>query len=270
MQESHLKKVAEDIYQLSVLAGQAILPYYHEEKDIQIAYKADDSPLTEADKASHQVIFAFLKDYRINHETIPILSEEGDEQSLEEKRGWRRYWCIDPLDGTKEFIHGQKEFTVNIALIEDHQPIVGVIYAPVIREGYVAWRNGGAYAVTEKGWQPTQVRRPPNQTLRVIVSRRHGIAEVEQLLGKLPDYKRFNRGSALKFCEIAKGAADLFLRTTETCEWDNAAGQCIVEEAGGRLFHFDQTPVSYNNTLSMKTKPIVVVGDPEYPWEHYL
>lgn len=262
----NLAIVAEDIYQLAKKAGAVIMPFYHDKSQIDIAYKSDNSPLTAADKASHEVIDAALKEYLISGFAFPVLSEEGDEQQIDQKSSWETYWCVDPLDGTKEFISGRKEFTVNIALVENHRPILGVIYAPVLDEGYLAWRGGGAYQYSAQVKKSIMCQQPVHEPLQVIVSRRHGIQSLEEIMSRLPSHERLNRGSALKFCQIANGSADLFLRTTDTCEWDNAAGQCIVEEAGGRLFHFDMTPVRYNIARTIKTKPIVVVGDPSYSW----
>lgn len=264
---NELAQIAQKVYDVAVLAGESILPFYLDKSKADVQYKSDNSPLTAADQAAHEVIHSHLSKMFVFDQVLPVLSEEGGKLSLSNKLEWDAYWCVDPLDGTKEFINGSKEFTVNIALIKAKQPILGVIYAPVLKEGYLAFKQGGAYRCqsNEKVLIKTQV--PPADTKRIIVSRRHGIAQIEGLLAKIPEHKRLNRGSALKFCEIAKGSADLFLRTTETCEWDNAAGQCIVEEAGGALFHFDLSAVQYNIELSLKTKPLIVVGDPTYPWK---
>ena len=266
--DNQLEKIAQDIYHVAVLAGEAILPYYHRIKEIQVQYKADDSPLTAADEAAHDVIAQHLEHYVVFDKAIPVLSEEGGTYALAEKFSWQHYWCVDPLDGTKEFVNGHSEFTVNIALIEQHQPILGVIYSPVLKTGYVAWKGGGAYRRESNTITQIHTAQPVHQPLQVIASRRHGIEQIDRVLSQLPEHHRVYRGSALKFCEIAQGTADIFLRTTLTCEWDNAAGQCIVEEAGGSLFHFDLSPVRYNTSLSLKTNPMVVVGDPSYAWRN--
>lgn len=265
-----LEKIAYDVYQTAVAAGEAILPYYEKVKDLELEYKEDDSPLTAADMASHAVIERQLAHYVVYDKTIPILSEEGEAHSLAEKLSWQSYWCVDPLDGTKEFVKGHSEFTVNIALIEQHQPIIGVIYAPALKIGYMAWKKGGAYYCHHELRERIQVKTPVQEPLRVIASRRHGVPQIEAILNQLPSYTLMSRGSALKFCGIARGEADLFLRTTQTGEWDNAAGQCIVEEAGGAVFHFDLSPVRYNNSLSYKTNPIIVVGDTSFAWQSLL
>tara|TARA_R110002110_G_scaffold65206_4_gene179947 strand:- start:28238 stop:29065 length:828 start_codon:yes stop_codon:yes gene_type:complete len=265
-----LKTITEHVYLTAVAAGEAILPYHYRQQDIELEYKPDDSPLTAADKAAHNVIEQQLKNYVVFDGPIPILSEEGDEQSEAEKLSWKTYWCVDPLDGTQEFIRKREEFTVNIALIQNHLPIIGVIYSPVNQEGYMAWRGGGAYQAIAGKMEPITTQRPVENPLRIVASRRHGVHNVQDILDHLKDYKMISRGSALKFCEVACGKADLFLRATQTCEWDNAAGQCIAEEAGARLFHFDFTPVRYNESLSMLTQPLIVVGDPTFDWQSLL
>lgn len=265
-----LKTIAEHVYHTAVAAGEAILPYYHREQDIELEFKADDSPLTAADKAAHDVIERALKNYVVFDGSIPILSEEGEGLSDAEKFSWASYWCVDPLDGTQEFIRKSDEFAVCIALIENHVPIIGVIYSPVTKEGYVAWRGGGAYQEVDGEMVLIRAQQPANQPLRIVASRRHGVHSVQDILDHLKDYQMVSRGSALKFCEIACGRVDLFLRATETSEWDNAAGQCIAIEAGARLFHFDFTPVRYNEKLSMLTQPLIVVGDPALDWQSLL
>lgn len=268
--EPDLKIIAEHVYRVAVAAGEAILPYHYREQEIELEYKADASPLTAADKAAHNVIEQQLKNYVVFERPIPILSEEGDKQSEAEKLSWKTYWCVDPLDGTQEFIRKRDEFTVNIALIENHVPIIGVIYSPVNKEGYMAWRGGGAYQEVAGKMMRIKTQQPAKEPLRIVASRRHGIHNIQDILDHLKDYKMVSRGSALKFCEVARGGADLFLRATETCEWDNAAGQCIAEEAGARLFHFDFTPVRYNDSLTMLTQPLIVVGDPTFDWQSLL
>lgn len=270
MINNELEKIALDVYEIAVLAGEAILPFYYRIKAIDLQYKSDNSPLTAADEAAHQVIVRHLAQYVAFGQTIPVLSEEGEEYSLAEKFSWPYYWCVDPLDGTKEFINGNNEFTVNIALIKAHKPILGILYSPVLKIGYVAWKGGGAYCKTAEAMERIYTARPVKAPLHVVSSRRHGTKQVEKLLSMLPDHHRVYRGSALKFCEIAQGTADVFLRTTPTCEWDNAAGQCIVEEAGGAVYQLDFTPVLYNTTLSCKTAPVIVVGDPNYAWSKFF
>jgi len=268
---SDLAAIAEHVYRTAVAAGEAILPYYHREQDIELEFKADNSPLTAADKAAHTVIERALKNYVVFDSPIPILSEEGEGSSEVEKLSWTTYWCVDPLDGTQEFIRKSDEFAVCIALIDNHVPIIGVIYSPVTKEGYVAWRGGGAYQkLADDDMVRIKAQQPAKHPLRIVASRRHGVHSVQDILDHLQDFEMVSRGSALKFCEVACGRVDLFLRATQTSEWDNAAGQCIAIEAGARLFHFDFTPVRYNESLSILTQPLIVVGDPAFDWQSLL
>lgn len=264
-----LRAISQYVFEVAKQAGEAIMPFHFREQDIELEFKEDDSPLTAADMAAHQAIVSALRGYAVGSAPVPILSEESENATAKEKMKWETYWCVDPLDGTQEFIRQREEFTVNIALIDKQKPIIGVIYAPVNREGYVAWQGGGAYEIKDDEWKPLKTARV-HEPLRVIASRRHGLENIQSILDNFQNKKMISRGSALKFCEVAKGGADLFLRATQTSEWDNAAGQCIAEEAGAKVFHFDFSPVRYNTSLSFLTNPLIVVGDQNYHWFEVL
>lgn len=218
-------------------AGGAIMEVYRR-SDFSIVEKADTSPLTEADLAAHRHIVMALT--RLTPE-LPVLSEESAAIPFDQRRQWRRYWLVDPLDGTKEFIAKNGEFTVNIALIEDHRPTVGVVYAPALdtlysaAEGLGAWRQDAEHLLPE----PIGVRVIPVvdglPRYTIVASRRSGLDKLEPLLAKLQHYELTNVGSALKICLVAEGKADLYPRLGPTSEWDTAAAQCILEEAGGVL-----------------------------------
>ena len=222
-------------------AAAAILAVYDSasfEKDAAVRHKDDHSPLTAADLAAHRCIVEGLRDLTPG---IPVLSEESRDADIAERRAWTRLWVVDPLDGTREFVKRNGEFTVNIALIEDHRPTVGVVYAPALdtlysaAEGLGAWRQDAEHLLPE----PIGVRVIPVvdglPRYTIVASRRSGLDKLEPLLAKLQHYELTNVGSALKICLVAEGKADLYPRLGPTSEWDTAAAQCILEEAGGVL-----------------------------------
>ncbi len=225
-------------------SGQAILAIY-QDRNPQVEYKLDRSPVTQADLVSHNILQAGLG-CLAGH--LPVLSEESVEVPFDERKSWKHFWMIDPLDGTQEYLHRTGEFTVNIALIEDGRPILGVIYAPVIDKLYFAARGSGSYRM--EGNVPTPIKVAPTSAgnTRMVVSRRHG-SEQETLthaMGKTSGNEVLVMGSSLKFCLIAEGAADLYPRNGPTMEWDTAAAQCILEEAGGSVVDFEGNTIRYN------------------------
>ena len=223
---------AVSIEQIAIEAGQAILEVYNNEKLFaQIDTKADDSPLTLADQRSHNVIMKRLKDL---HPEIPIISEEGKHLPYEDRKDYELFWLVDPLDGTKEFIRRNGEFTVNIALIDGKYPIGGVIYVPVTNVLYSAF-NGKAYKTENGITQQIEVSRSKENRIAVR-SRSHASEEEESVLKSYHVSQDISRGSSLKFCAVAEGSADLYYRHGPTMEWDTAAGQAILEAAGGRIY----------------------------------
>ena len=224
-------------------AGAAILEIYTGE-DFEVSDKANHSPLTAADLAAHRVI----KDVLVPS-ALPLLSEEGRDIPYAERRQWQRFWLVDPLDGTKEFIKRNGEFTVNIALIEAGQPILGVVYVPVRDQLYFGARGLGVWK--EAGGQTTSLQTvsKPLSTpgLRVVASRSHRDAETESFLAGLTQPEVVSMGSSLKFMLLAEGSADLYPRFAPTMEWDTAAAQAVLELAGGSLLVRDTgQPLSYN------------------------
>lgn len=226
-------------------AGNAILEVYNHPDSVNVTQKDDRSPLTQADLAANAVIVAGLQKH---FPTIPILSEEEKETPWEIRQHWEYNWCVDPLDGTKEFIKRNGEFTVNIALIHQGEPIYGIIHAPVL--GVTAWgtKGEGAY-YWEKG-KPVQALNyvaSPEDGLKFVVSRSHLTPEVEQYLSRWPNPEAKSSGSSLKFLLLATGQAQIYPRLAPTMEWDTAAGQAILEAAGGQVI--DQStgkPMRYN------------------------
>ena len=236
------------ISNISVEAGRIILDFYN--KNLNITFKADESPLTQADLASHKLITDFIKKITPN---TPILSEEEFiEWDLRKK--WKKYWLIDPLDGTKEFIKKNGEFTVNIALIENNRPILGVIYAPASNELYFAKKNFGSYKIltnkqlnTLDNAKKISIKINKTNKVKIIGSRSHSNPILQKWVSKnFNDFQILQKGSSLKFCLIAEGFADIYPRFGPTSEWDIAAGHIILEEAGGKLKSIDNKEILYN------------------------
>lgn len=200
-----------------------------------------------------------------------MVSEESDEHAAYEvRRRWTRFWLVDPLDGTKEFIKATGEFTVNIALVEGDRPVLGVVYAPALSVGYCAERGGGAVRVSrEEGKAPIRVRRADPARLVVAVSRDHAGERERALLARLPNAVASPMGSALKFCLVAEGRADLYPRFAPTMEWDTAAAQCVIEEAGGALIDLEGRRLLYNKE-SLRNGSILAVGDSGLDWRGLL
>lgn len=224
-------------------AGAAIMEIYDGDHAVEI--KNDKSPLTAADKASHDIILAGLKEH---FPGIPILSEEGRDIPYAERRHWQRFWLVDPLDGTKEFIKRNGEFTVNIALVEGNAPVLGVVYVPAQDRLYCGVAEEGAF-VRQGGGEPVPIGvRPPDPSagLTVVMSRSHPSPELEVYLKNIHVAEALAVGSSLKLCAVAEGKADLYPRLGPTMEWDTGAGQAIVHAAGGKVVQMDGSPLEYN------------------------
>lgn len=225
----------QEILLIAKKAGQEILKIYHDEAfSQQVDYKADDSPLTLADKAAHAVIVSEL--LKLNTE-FPIISEEGSSVAYDERKDYQYYWLVDPLDGTKEFIKRNGEFTVNIALIYKQRPVLGVIYTPVTDTAY--------YGIVDKQEAYKQVGAEAPQVIKVrevqqpiiaVRSKSHAAAEEEAVLARYGATESVAVGSSLKFCMVAEGKADIYYRHGPTMEWDTGAGQAVVEAAGGKVY----------------------------------
>ncbi len=213
-------------------AGQAILAIYQQDNAaFNITGKADDSPLTAADLAAHKLIVNALSELT---PSLPILSEEAADISWDIRQTWQRYWLVDPLDGTKEFIKRNGEFTVNIALIDNGEPILGVIHAPVLNKTYYASKGEGAFVKTNKGVMAAKVS-TPGEVIRVVGSRSHPSPELAGYLAQFPQHDMVPVGSSLKFCLVAEGTADVYPRFGPTMQWDTGAGHIIALEAGASV-----------------------------------
>lgn len=230
------------VLQIAKDAGQAILAVYDE--PVELTVKADESPLTQADKASHQLIEQRLQTLTPQW---PVISEESDEQAKATRLSLPIYWLVDPLDGTKEFIKRNGEFTVNIALIVDGVSIFGVVGVPVQNKLYWGGKDYGCSLQDEAGVRPlSRTTKLSQAQLRVVGSRSHVNAETAAYLEKLGEHELVSVGSSLKFCLLAEGKADLYPRLGPTCEWDTAAAQAVLEGAGGKVETLDGQPLRYS------------------------
>ena len=246
-------------------AGDAILEIYSGHFEVET--KADFTPLTEADLRAHRVIVDGLHTLAAD---IPVLSEEAEPPPFAERRRWRRYWLVDPLDGTKEFVSRNGEFTVNIALIEDGAPALGVVGVPVAGTIYIGdCRQGRAFRVDGQGETPLHGRAMGTDAVTVVASRRHGgdrLGQYLNVLGRRFNVSRKAVGSSLKFCILAAGEADLYPRLGPTSEWDIAAAHAVLAAAGGAVMQLDGSPLVYNAKESLLNPDFLAVADGDYPW----
>lgn len=242
------------LIEISIEAGEAILKFYKDE--IKVETKEDDSPLTKADLASHHVIVDALK--KLTPET-PIISEESGLPEYEERKEWKKYWLVDPLDGTKEFIKKNGEFTVNIALIENNKPVIGVVHIPAKKITYVGQKSVGSYKIDSDGQKTEVISTIPgkNKKVSIVTSRSHGSSDTEDRVEKMGFIvgKSVPAGSSLKFCLVAEGTADIYPRFGPTMEWDTAAGDAVFRYSGNDGERY--SPLEYNKP-SMKNGEFVI------------
>ena len=266
---NNLQRLCLECVNIARDAGAAILDIY--DSGFNVEEKEDKSPLTDADLASHNLILQRLTELTPD---IPILSEESAKLPFAERSGWETYWLVDPLDGTREFVKRNGEFTVNIALIHKHQSIIGVINVPVLDVDYYAWENGGCYKTENKGEAKKisvkKLDESANAKLTVAGSRSHGSEMMQQYMAKLGDTETLSMGSSLKFCLVAEGRADLYPRLGLTSEWDTAAAHCIVIQAGGFITKTDMSALEYNTKDSLLNPFFFVFGDDSRDWSQYL
>ena len=254
--------------ELARVAGQLALKFF-DEGGVEVDYKSDRSPVTVADRAAHEHIVAGLE--RLEP-TMPVLSEESDPETLTAQRsGWAWHWLVDPLDGTRQFIRGHPEFTVNIALIHKGQPVLGVLDAPALGQHYFGCRGGGAFYCEGADGAPQAIRaaQPPAQPRRVLASGSHPAPVLDRYVAALGEARRRVVSSSLKFGLLARGEADVYARMWPTSEWDTAAGQAILECAGGAVFALDGQPLRYGKR-STKNPFFIACGDPAHDWLQYL
>jgi len=259
----------EQLINIAICAGKHIIEIYNK-RDISIEMKKDKTPLTAADRISQEIIVERLKKITPN---IPIISEEAAKVPYQERKRWRYFWLVDPLDGTEEFIARNGEFTVNIALIEKNRPILGVIFAPTKGLIYFAKKDKGAYKLESFHSKDTPsldtAQKLPlsggRKALRVVVSRSHNLKETKKYIEKLksyhPEITTISVGSSIKFCLVAEGSVDIYLRFGRTMEWDTAAGQIIIEEAGGKVVEINSNDILKYNKESLCNNSFVAYRD---------
>jgi 3'(2'), 5'-bisphosphate nucleotidase len=232
----------EEVLHLSRQAGEAIMPIY--DKDFAVEYKADESPVTEADIAAHKVIVAGLNKLTPN---TPILSEESAHIPWATRQMWHEYWLVDPIDGTKEFIKKNGEFTVNIALIRAGKPILGVVHAPALNLSYLAADAIGAFRECGEARIELKVTQKANKgKINVVGSRSHPSPDLAAYLERFDEVEMVPKGSSLKLCLVAEGSADIYPRLGPTSEWDTGAGHAVAEIAGASVTQIDGSPLIYN------------------------
>ncbi len=255
-----------EVIAIAHAASVQILEVYHRVGEITVDSKADNTPLTEADSAAHALIVAALRQLS---PSVPIISEEDDHTAVADISAAGEYWLVDPLDGTKEFVKRTGEFTVNIALVRDGVPVLGVVHAPVLGitwSGYegIASRHEGALVTSIQVAQPAQV-----SALRVVASRDHAGPAVHALLARLPGASTLSMGSSLKFCLVAEGRADLYLRDGPTMPWDTAAAHAVLSAAGGQVYTLDGSVLRYLSPRTLNPH-FVAIGDRALPWASLL
>jgi 3'(2'), 5'-bisphosphate nucleotidase len=264
--EQQMKDLMPSLLALSRSAGERILEIY--ETDFGVEQKTDNSPLTQADLASHHTIVDGLE--QLTPE-VPVLSEESREIPFATRATWQEYWLVDPLDGTREFVKRNGEFTVNIALIQDGQVALGVIFTPVSSDLYYASRGAGSFHVRgDEAARRIRCRAPSAENLTIAGSRSHPGERLQGFLGRLGEHQLISMGSSLKFCLVAEGRADLYARLGPTSEWDSAAAQCVVEEAGGQVTDTSMRPLRYNTKESLLNPDFFVFGSDSRDWSQYL
>jgi len=239
----------EDIVDIAKEAGKAIMEIYNQ--NFTVEYKDDKSPLTKADTKSNEIICSSLARLYPN---IPIMSEENKQIEYKIRKNWEYYWCIDPIDGTKEFIKKNGEFTVNIALIHKDTPVIGVVYAPALDEMYKAKKGKGAFKNGQR--LPLKINNNPKENITVVASKSHLSDETKKYIDNLTlniqHSKLISKGSSLKLCMVAEGIADIYPRLAPTMEWDTAAADAIVRESGKMTYQFDsKESIFYNKKDSM-------------------
>lgn len=265
---NELKQLLPELKKIIIDAGEAILEVYNSDSPIEVENKSDDSPVTKADHAAHIVIEKGLKELS---QQYPILSEEGGMPEFSERSTWERYWLVDPLDGTKEFINKNGEFTVNIALIEGGEAVLGLVYVPVTHILYWGLKGEGAWK--EKDAETTKLEMSKvdkEKTLTVVGSRRHGAEALEEMLKHIEetfnDINLVSMGSSLKICAIAEGSAHWYPRLALTSEWDTGAAHAVLNAAGGEIVDIDLNPLTYNQKEDILNPFFHALGDQSFDW----
>jgi 3'(2'), 5'-bisphosphate nucleotidase len=255
------ERLVERVCDLCRQAGGKIMQFYR--REVSVVLKEDASPLTAADRASHEFLVSALPALLPG---VPVISEESGETNVPNGL----LWLVDPLDGTKEFLKGTDEFTVNVALIEGGRPVLGVVHSPALDLTYYGAPDSGAWREKGPGGaESIRTRRADAASLSVVASKDHAGPLVQAMLGRLGGATLKSMGSSLKFCLVAEGSADLYLRDLPTMEWDTAAAQCIVEVAGGGVYDLFGAPLRYGKP-SLRNGSIMTAGDRNFPWHDFV
>jgi len=266
LKTENLTALIAPVIDIARAAGEKIMAVYG--TDFSVSRKDDHSPLTEADMAAHNTILEGLNKLTPGW---PVLSEEAAGISFAQRSAWQRYWLVDPLDGTREFVKRNGDFTVNIALIEQQRAVLGVVYIPVSGVCYYAAARHGAYKQNpHESAAPIHVRPCHEEMCTVVGSRSHRGASLDGFLANLGNYEILSVGSSLKMCLVAEGKADIYPRLGPTSEWDTAAAQCIVEEAGGHITDTQMQPLRYNTKSSLLNPQFFAFGDTRKDWSQFL
>jgi 3'(2'), 5'-bisphosphate nucleotidase len=260
-----LTELVFSVCDLATQAGEQIMHFYR--NGANVTFKADASPLTAADEVSHAFLVKSLQGLLPD---AAIISEESDGVTDHRVEGANLFWLVDPLDGTKEFVKKTNEFTVNVALIIDRLPVLGVVHAPALNLTYYGGRDFGAWRHAGRE-QPTSIRTrgASSSELGVVASKDHAGPLVGAMLARLTNPQLRSMGSSLKFCLVAEGKADLYLRDLPTMEWDTAAAQCVVEAAGGGVYSLDGESLRYGKS-GLKNPAIMTVGDTRLDWRRLI
>ena len=262
------------LLRIGISAGKEILSVYNQAGEIDVTIKDDSSPLTEADRLAHQLIVGELRKLTPD---VPILSEESGETPAQERLEWSRFWLVDPLDGTKEFIKRNGEFTVNIALISNGVPELGMVHVPVSGMNYLGQAGTGAWKVNPEG-ELLEISAPRfskgQSAVRVVASRNHRGELVDKLIARmeseLGDTEVVSMGSSLKICLLAEGKADIYPRLAPTSEWDTAAAHAVLSAAGGEIYDTSFEILRYNQKESMLNPHFIAIADPKFDWASLL
>jgi 3'(2'), 5'-bisphosphate nucleotidase len=262
MTAAELTALLPVVLDIARAAGREIMRIY--DGGFSVTLKSDRSPLTEADLAAQRLIAARLSALT---PAIPLLGEESAAEVFAQRRAWRTLWLVDPLDGTREFVKRNGEFTINIALVEQGAPILGVLHAPALASSYLGAQGCGAFRAREpEVWVPIRVQSTVQEPLRVLASRSHGDAKLDRALERLGPQQRISVGSALKFGLLADGSADLYVRRGDTSEWDTAAGHAVVLEAGGCVVDLSGRPLRYNERDTLINPWFMAYADRGRDW----
>jgi len=259
MTSNELNAFIEPLIEAAVAAGESILHFYENPDQLNIQNKSDKTQVTAADLSANRILTKYLQGLTPEW---PIISEEDQLPDFNRRQSWSQYWLLDPLDGTKGFINHLDDFTVNIALIVDHVPVLGVLYVPVTGCCYFGYRDGGAF-VLNKGEAPKTIHTQPVDLdeIRFVVGQYHNLKRIQPILDHYKNCKILRVNSSLKFARIAEGVADVYPRFGPINEWDTAAGQAILEAAGGAVVTLDGKNFSYNLRESILCPPFLAVGD---------